>query len=103
MRSPICNEASSRVQMMVSLLRSMERDDAFPLLEAALNNPNFYTRWHIMREMLAMDSEASEPSLRRMAASDPHPEVRAAAQQTLQLFFTGEPEAAMETRSAAHH
>ena len=97
------DEASSRVQMMVSLLRTMERDDAFPLLEEALNSPNFYTRWHIMREMLAMDAEAATPALRRMAASDPHPEVRAAAQQTLQLFFADEPEAAMETRSAAHH
>ena len=97
------DEASSRVQMMVSLLRTMERDDAFPLLEEALNSPNFYTRWHIMREMLAMDAEAATPALRRMAASDPHSEVRAAAQQTLQLFFADEPEAAMETRSAAHH
>ena len=97
------DEASSRLQMMVSLLRTMEREDAFPLLEEALNSPNFYTRWHIMREMLAMDSEASAPALRRMAASDPHPEVRAAAQQTLQLFYAEEPQAAMETRSAAHH
>ena len=97
------DEASSRVQMMVSLLRSMERDDAFPLLEAALNNPNFYTRWHIMREMLAMDAEASAPALQRMAEADPHPEVRAAAQQTLEIFFADEPETAREARSAAHH
>jgi len=81
------DEASSRVQMMVSMLRTMGREDALPLLEEALESPHFYTRWHIMREMLAMDAEAALPPLRRMAAHDPHPEVRAAARQTLDLFF----------------
>ena len=83
------DEASSRLQMMVSLLRAMEREDALPLIEEALDSPHFYTRWHIMREMLAMDADAALPSLRRMAADDPHPEIRAAARQTLDLFFAG--------------
>lgn len=87
------DEISSRVQMMVSLLRAMEREDALPLIEEALASKHFYTRWHIMREMLAMDAEAALPSLRRMAANDPHPEVRAASQQTLELFFEDEAEA----------
>jgi len=81
------DEASSRVQMMVSMLRTMEREDALPLIEEALASPHFYTRWHIMRELLAMDADAALPALRRMAANDAHPEVRAAAQQTLDLFF----------------
>lgn len=81
------DEASSRVQMMATLLRQMERDDAVPLLREALASPHFYTRWHIMRELLALDAEAAYPDLRRMAADDPHPEVRAAAAQTLRLFF----------------
>jgi hypothetical protein len=84
------DEVSSRVQMMVSVLRTMERDDALPLIEESLSSPNFYTRWHIMRELLAMDADAALPALRRMAAGDPHPEVRAAAQQTLELFFENE-------------
>lgn len=84
------DEASSRVQMMVSLLRTMERTDAVPLIAEALNSPHFYTRWHIMRELLAIDAEAALPALRRMAAGDPHPEVRAAARQTLDIFFEGE-------------
>lgn len=88
------DEASSRVQMMVSLLRTMERDDAVPLIEESLANPQFYTRWHIMRELLAMDADAALPALRRMAVDDPHPEVRAAARQTLDLFFEGEASAA---------
>lgn len=95
------DESSSRVQMMVSLLRAMERDDAFPLIEEMLNaSPHFYTRWHIMREMLAMDAEAALPALTRMAWSDPHPEVRAAARQTLDLFF---PEEASDEGAARCH
>ena len=81
------DEASSRVQTMVSLLRTMGRDDAVPAVMEALESPHFYARWHIMRELLAMDADAAEGPLRRMAASDPHPEVRAAARETLDLFF----------------
>ncbi len=83
-------ETSARVQMMVSLLRAMDRDDAFPIIEKTLNTPYFHARWHIMREMLALDAEASLPALRRMAEGDSHPEIRAAAQQTLDLFFSEE-------------
>jgi hypothetical protein len=90
------DEVSSRVQMMVSLLRAMAREDALPLIEEALASPHFYTRWYIMREYLAMDAEAALPSLRRMAANDRHPEVRAAARQTLELFFEDEVAAAAE-------
>jgi hypothetical protein len=81
------DEASSRVQMMVSLLRTMEREDALPLIVESLASPHFYTRWHIMRELLAMDADAALPHLQAMAEGDPHPEVRAAARQTLHLFF----------------
>jgi hypothetical protein len=88
------DEASSRVQMMVSLLRTMEREDALPLIEEALASPHFYTRWHIMRELLAMDAERALPPLRAMAANDPHPEVRATAKQTLDLFFADESDGA---------
>lgn len=84
------DEASSRVQMMVSLLRTMEREDALPLIVESLASPHFYTRWHIMRELLAMDADAALPHLRRMAQGDPHPEVRATARQTLDLFFAEE-------------
>lgn len=81
------DEASSRVQMMVSLLRTMDREDALPLMEKELESPHFYTRWHVMREMLALDADAALPALRRMAAGDSHPEVRAAAQRTLTMYF----------------
>lgn len=84
------DEASSRIQMMVSLLRAMDREDAIPLMERELESPRFYTRWHVMREMLALDAEAALPALKRMAAGDPHPEVRAVAAQTLTAFFPDE-------------
>jgi hypothetical protein len=95
------DEASSRIQLMVSLLRTMERDDALPLILEALDSPHFYTRWHIMRELLALDADAALPPLRRMAASDPHPEIRATARQTLQLFFDEQPAGATEMSNAA--
>ena len=87
------DETASRIQMMVSLLRTMEREDAVPLIEEALASPHFYTRWHVLRELLALDADAAYPHLRRMTEADPHPEVRAAARQTLDLFFAGEEQA----------
>ena len=85
------DEIASRIQMMVSLLRTMDREDAAPLLVEALASPHFYTRWHVMRELLALDAGIAHPHLREMAEADPHPEVRAAARQTLDQFFADEP------------
>jgi hypothetical protein len=84
------DEAGSRVQMMATLLREMDRDDAVPVLAELLPTSDFYVRWHVMREMLALDAEAALPELKSMAAGDPHPEVRAAARQTLERFFADE-------------
>jgi len=77
------DEASSRVQMMVSLLRIMDRLDAAPLIRDVLASPHFHVRWHAMREFLALDAELALPDLRAMAEADRHPEVRAAAAATL--------------------
>lgn len=93
------DEASSRTQMMVTLLRLMDKADALPVIEQALQSPHFYTRWHVMREMLALDAERALPCLRRMADSDPHPEVRFAATQVLDLFFEDEQEEALQCRA----
>jgi hypothetical protein len=81
------DELSSRTQMMLSLLRTLDRRDSAPLFRAMLDGPNFFDRWHAMREFLALDAELALPSLRAMAKGDPHPEVRAAARSTLALFF----------------
>lgn len=81
------DELSSRVQLMLSLLRTMDRRDSAPLFREMLEGPNFFDRWHAMREFLALDAEQALPCLRIMADRDPHPEVRGAARSTLALFF----------------
>jgi hypothetical protein len=81
------DDASSRVQMMLALLRTMERRDAIPLFVDRLEAPYFYARWQAMRELLALDADIALPHLRTMAESDPHPEIRAAARETLATFF----------------
>jgi hypothetical protein len=86
------DEASSRTQLMLSLLRTMERADAAPTFVKLLGSPHFYARWQTMREFLALDAEAALPHLNRMAQSDPHPEVRAAAAAALQFVATEQQE-----------
>jgi hypothetical protein len=81
------DEVSSRTQMMLSLLRTMDRTDAVPVFLDMLENPHFYARWQTMRELLALDPEAALPHLRAMADTDPHPEVRRAAAATLLALF----------------
>lgn len=81
------DETSSRTQMMLALLRILEREDAVPVFRELLGGEHFYARWQTMRELLALDSDAALPHLREMAAGDPHPDVREAAAQTLARFF----------------
>jgi len=91
------DEASSRMQMMLALLRILDRRDAVPVFRERLAAEHFYTRWETMRELLALDAPAALPHLRAMAEADPHPEVREAAAQTLERFFPGAAAPAMET------
>lgn len=84
------DDARSRLQMMISLLRIMERRDAMPLFRAALRDPDFHVRWHVMRELLALDAPSAMVDLRAMAQSDPHPDVRNAARQVLDAFSDDE-------------
>ena len=84
------DEASSRTQMMLALLRMMDRRDAVPLFRDMLRSELFYARWQTMREFLALDPGAALPHLREMAESDPHVEVRRVAAQTLARLFAHE-------------
>ena len=77
------DDSASRIQMIVTLLRKLERADAFPVIAAFLDNPNFYVRWHVMRELLGLDAMAALPLLERMAAEDPHEDNRNAARHVL--------------------
>jgi hypothetical protein len=86
------DDASSRTQMMLALLRTMERRDAAPLFARSARTGPFHARWQAMREFLALDAELALPHLCDMASSDPHEEVRAAAVETLAAFFPGRSE-----------
>lgn len=77
------DEASSRTQMMLALLRITDRRDAAPLFLEMLRSEHFYARWQAMREFLALDAQAALPHLREMVSADPHVEVRRVAAQTL--------------------
>jgi hypothetical protein len=77
------NDSASRIQMITTLLRKLDCAAAFPAIAESLAHPNFFVRWHVMKELLGLDAEAALPHLRRMAAGDPHPETRRAARTVL--------------------
>jgi HEAT repeat protein len=81
------DDAGSRTQMMLALLRTMGRADAAPLFAQLLDARHFHSRWQAMREFVALDADSALPHLRHMAERDPHREVRAAAAATLAAFF----------------
>ncbi|WP_447760927.1 HEAT repeat domain-containing protein [Sphingopyxis panaciterrae] len=72
--------------MALALLRTLGRTDAAPLFAAETQSEDFAARWNAMRELVALDPAAAHPHLARMAASDPHPEIRRAAKATLALY-----------------
>jgi hypothetical protein len=75
--------ASSRCQMMLSALRALDGPAETSLYDALLDDRSFEVRWHAMRELMLVDSRTAWPRLRRLAASDSHREVRAAAARTV--------------------
>lgn len=77
------DDTASRIQMITTLLRKLECDAAFPAIAALLDHQDFFVRWHVMKELLGLDAEAALPHLKRMAASDPHPDPRRAARAVL--------------------
>jgi hypothetical protein len=76
-------DGASRIQMITTLLRKLGCDAAFPTLAGFLDHPDFFVRWHVMRELLGIDAAAALPHLKRMAARDPHGDVRRAARSVL--------------------
>ena len=76
-------DTSSRIQMITTLLRKLDHQAAFPAILAFLDHPDFFVRWHVMKELLGLDAGAALPHLKRMAATDPHPDPRRAARAVL--------------------
>jgi hypothetical protein len=81
------DDAGSRIQLMLTLLRASDRRDAAPFFADFAASGPFHARWQAMREFLGLDADAALPGLRAMAANDPHPEVRAAAAEALAAFY----------------
>ena len=73
------DDGASRIQLLATLLRKMDAADAVPVLVELLDDPDFFVRWHVMKELLGLDAIAAMPHLRRLAEQDPHPDVRRAA------------------------
>jgi hypothetical protein len=84
-------DGASRIQMLATLLRKLGADAAFPTLAGFLDHPDFFVRWHVMRELLGIDAEAALPHLKRMAARDPHEDVRRAARTVLDRLEAPKP------------
>ena len=84
-------DGASRIQMITTLLRKLGCDAAFPTLAGFLDHPDFFVRWHVMRELLGIDAEAALPHLKRMAARDPHDDVRRAARSVLDRLQAPKP------------
>lgn len=76
-------DGASRIQMITTLLRKLACEGAFEPVAAFLDHPDFFVRWHVMKELLGIDAEAALPHLKRMAARDPHADVRRAARAVL--------------------
>ena len=77
------DDSASRIQMITTLLRKLDCAAAFPAIAGFLGHPNFFVRWHVMRELLGLDALAALPHLKRMAATDPHRDTRRVARAVL--------------------
>lgn len=86
------DETASRIQMITTFLRKMRCEDAFPAVEPFLDDPHFFVRWHVMRELLGIDAQAALPHLQRMSREDAHPDVRRAARTVLDGLASRNPQ-----------
>lgn len=70
-----------RTQMLVSLLRSLGRKDAVPVIAANHRHWPDHLRWHGVREALATDTVEGFRLLQALAAGDPDDGLRAQAKR----------------------
>ena len=74
---------ASRIQLLASFLRIMDREDAIDAMKPYLQHQDFFVRWHVMRELLALDANQVLEELSAMAREDAREEVRQVAARTL--------------------
>lgn len=79
-------ESWSRVQMLLSYLRSSGRGVPEEIFDSFTKSAPHFVRWHAMREWIAADGAAALPRLAIMARDDPHIEVRIAAGRALAII-----------------
>lgn len=80
------NDKASRIQMMTTILRLFGHQHAFDIASPFVAHPDYFVRWYVMRELIAIDSCRAWPLVEAMAADDPHPQVRLTARRTLALL-----------------
>ncbi|MCI5045306.1 MAG: HEAT repeat domain-containing protein, partial [Aquisalinus sp.] len=79
---------SSRMQMLNTVARLFERDDAIGPMQSLMQHPDQYVRWQTARELIALEPQAAEGPLRQMSQRDPNPDIRKLATRTLEMFYT---------------
>lgn len=84
------DDGASRSQMLLSFLACAGRGADAPTVERFTHDRHFFVRWHALRELMEMDAARGTARLADMAEADPHPELRAAAADTLILLRTGQ-------------
>lgn len=82
---------ASRAMMMLSCLATLGAAEAGTAFDRGLASPHFHVRWHAMREYLAVQPGAAWDAMARMAADDPHPDIRSAAARAMAGRTHGEP------------
>jgi hypothetical protein len=80
------NDKSSRIQMMATILRLFGHDRAFEIAEPFASHEDYFVRWYVARELIAIDTERALPLIESMATNDPHPQVRETANRTLAML-----------------
>jgi hypothetical protein len=80
------NDKSSRIQMMATILRLFGHERAFEIAEPFAAHQDYFVRWYVMRELIAIDSARALPLVEAMATNDPHPQVRDTAVRTLAML-----------------
>ncbi len=80
------DDAGSRSQMMVTMLRHAAHPQTSEACALIQHSTDADTRWHAMREWLVVDAQAALPNLQDMAQNDPDAAVREAAKATLHIL-----------------
>jgi len=70
---------SSRLQVMSVALKSMQKQQSVSTLEKLLEHHDYHVRWHVVREIYGISTEAAQPHLRKMAKNDASSQIREAA------------------------